>query len=1238
MQMQRPAVLSVVLASVLLSSCEGRKDSGRDTVRSAVAGETSPIVTRYLATRSTGSEQNGLFHDVREHGIDFFNHLDPGKEISYLTNGSGVAVGDVDGDGLADVFLCGLSIGNRLYLQTETFKFSDATERCGIRSSVEVISAGAAMADVNNDGSLDLYVCNYLGPNELYINQGDGRFVEMGAEWNLDYGGPTTMASFADYDLDGDLDVYLVNNRRYKAENDGYEGRIGRTAEGEIVAPPDLFVRMNGHLVRSGHKDLLLRNDGASYRDVTDGAGIGISGYGMGLSATWWDFNSDNQPDLWVCNDLKTPDHLYVNQGGGVFRDVAPEVLSYTSWNSMGADFADFNNDGQFDFLASDMSATTHFKEKVNMGDMSTEAWFLASAEPRQMMRNCLYINSGTGSFLETAYFSGVARTDWTWSVKCADFDCDGWNDIYVTNGMVDNSNDSDWAAAAQKLIEAGKADQAGALRPPQLKERNLAFRNINGLQFQDVSAGWGIDHEGISHGASLGDLDNDGDLDMVVQNYGENVSIYRNDTVGNRITVSLKGSLSNRFGVGATVTIRTTAGLQKRMLSIARGYMSSDQPIMHFGLADVRVVEELTVRWPSGIHQTFGQLPANRHYEITEKGESDAKDANPPTDSPSPLFTRSSEVVPFRHVEEPYDDFAIQKLLPNRLSTLGPGQAWADFNGDGLDDVYFGGASGQAGRLVAQNADGTFRGIDGPWSRHFRREDMGIVWLDADSDGDLDLYVASGSNEGPPGSEIYQDRLYINSGDERFSDLTGDWLPPMFESTSVVRAGDFDGDGDPDLFVGSRMVPGEYPKPSKSVILRNTGRSFEECNREVAPHLARISLVTDAVWIDFDNDGQLDLAIVSEWGPVTLLKNENGRLADTGRATGLAAVRGWWNGIAAADLDGNGFTDFVVSNFGANTKYGVPSVDKPRKLFYGDLDGNGVIDLVEAKVENENQAEVLLPVRGRSCSTEQLPGIKEKFPTFRSFASASLTDIYNLDRTQELIANELHSVVLLNDGAGAFQIGRLPSLAQLAPAFGIGIADFDLDGSLDIFLAQNFYGPQIETGRMSGGLGAVLKGRGDGTFDALWPLQSGVEIPEDARSIAVADLNADRVPDVVVTLNSGPVLTFINNAGSAVSWGAEPLEVVLRGPAGNPLGAGATVELLDGDMPVARRLMGSNSGYLSQSAASVFFVIDDKLKVPRIRVAWPGGARSETQIVSGRGRIVIDYDGEAQNLRSRGD
>lgn len=1173
--------------------------------------QTEPVVKTKLAARTSGEKFELL--DSNSTGIEFENSLHNENQIPYLTNGAGVSIGDYDNDGLADIFFAGQDVENRLYRQTGDFQFEDVTQEAGV-SGNKNISGGATFVDINNDGFLDIYVCNYLTNNELFVNQQDGTFKEEAWDYGLSYSGPTTMAAFMDYDRDGDLDVYLVNNRRYRQEKEQSEKKLIKQRGGQVQMPPHMFFRLEGRWIRTGHRDLLLRNDNGKYSIVNDETGVGD--FGSGLSATWFDVNNDNWPDLWVGNDLKSPDHLYINQKDGSFEDVLPETVSYTTWNSMGADFADFNNDGLFDLLVADMSATSHYKEKTNMGEMDSEAWFLASSEPRQFMRNCLYVNNGTNRLMESAYISGLARTDWTWSIKCADLDCDGNVDVFVSNGMVDNSNDADWLMKMGALMKDGKKEEAAKLSPPKLIEKNLAFKNLGNFKFENVSAKWGLDLESISHGAAVGDLDNDGDLDLVVNNFQQPASIYRNDTgSGKSVVVELVGDKSNSHGIGARLTLNTSAGKQHRMLSSAKGYMSSDQLIIHFGLATETEIENLVIDWPSGIQQTITDVEAGFHYRVKESGTAKVDQSEPET-KPSRAFAEATP-IPFKHTESDFDDFSSQLLLPNRMSTQGPGAAWADANNDGEMDVFIGGAAGQAG-IMFTGREGQFSELAGPWKNYAASEDMGIAWLDVDSDGDLDLFVASGSYEHIDEPWVLQDRLYLNNGDGSFADATEKWLPSELECSGAVAIGDFDRDNDLDLFVASRVSPGKYPTSSASRILQNDGTKFVNVTDDFGGDVAKLRLVTDATWIDVNNDGWSDLVACSEWGPVSVFHNEQGKkLTDRTADLGLADDTGWWNGISFGDFDNNGFVDIIATNFGLNTKYGSPSKEKPVSLFYGDMDSDGSIELVEAKKKDDQ----LLPVRGRSCSCHQLPDLKEKFPSYHDFALADLGDIYELSETNELKCTNLSSVLIMNYG-DRMEMQPLPYLAQLAPSFGSVVADFNGDGNADVFTLQNFYGPQVETGRMSGGLSSMLLGNGDGTFKELWPAESGLIIPEDARSVSICNLNGDNKPDLMVTCCDGPTRCFTNQFTSA-----EFARVRLQGRPGNQNCVGATVTISQESKSTVTRIA-TGSGYLTHSIPDLF-IPTTGTKAINLSIEWPDGTESETKVVPHNKLVVVKQENE---------
>lgn len=1164
-----------------------------------------------MQTRSQGASET-LYTEVpaSETGLDYVSVLEPDHPKAFLYRSgmacSGLAIGDVDDDGWPDLFFAGGAGANHLYRQVASenggLRFEDITSRAGPLDGGEHWSVGVSMIDIDNDSDLDIYVCNYDAPNELFVNEGlaeDGvvRFVERAEAFGLAISDASHMPAFCDYDNDGDLDLYLQTGRLEDPR--GYKGNDAYTlVDGRPVLKPGYekhyklwYEDEDNWGVRAyGREDYLLRNDGGTFTDVSADAGIG--GRGDGLSVTWWDSNADGWMDLYVGNDMISPDRFYLNQGDGTFRNVIDERIPHTSWFSMGADFGDLNNDGHADFLIADMSATNHFKQKTTMGVMGGPILEAAnSSRPPQLMRNALYIGTGTERFLEGAYLSGLDSTDWTWAVKIADLDNDGWQDVFVTNGTARAMNDSDYTFTAEQLREAPEWEYLKDL--PRREEMNRAVRNTgHGFHFEDVSAAWGLGKVGVSYGAAYGDLDRDGDLDLVVTNVEDTVSLYRNDaSAANRILLELAGKEANPSGLGARVEIMAGGVRQQRQLVAESGYLSANDPLLHFGLGEAAQIDRLTVHWPGGDSQSFTNLEANRYYLITQA--SDGKSHQAPS-HPSPFFAEID--LPLRkHREVPFDDFSLQLLLPNKLSELGAGTAWGDVDGDGDDDLYLGGAAGQIGELRINQGDGRF---EQRWVEAFRGdkacEDMGTVFFDADGDRDQDLYVVSGSYQFEQDSPALQDRLYLNDGSGNFTSAPEGALPALRESGSVVTAADYDRDGDLDLFVGGRVIPGEYPLSPRSALLRNDGGVFADVAAEVEG-LAKAGLVTSALWSDANGDGWLDLFVTTEWGPVRLFTNAAGRLSEATQATGLGERLGWWNSIAGGDIDGDGDIDYAVGNQGENTKYHA-SAEKPVQIYYGDYNGDGEMNLVEAEFEED----VLYPVRGKSCSSNAMPHLKEKFTTFRQFAAASLEDIYSEESLQEahqFEVNTLDSGLFLNDGNGSFTWRPFPEIVQISPVFGLAFVDADADGHLDLYVTQNFFAPQAETGRFDSGLSMLLRGDGTGTLTPVWPAESGLLVPGDATSLTVSDLNADQRPDFLVQTNNGYPSVFLNQSAKTF--------LAVR-PVGDS--AGARVTLVDSLGRSQVREIYAGGGYLSQSSATLFFGTGTA-QPERIVVNWPDGS-----------------------------
>ena len=1177
-----------------------------------------------LAKRSGGAEVPRLFTtlDPQSSGVDFINPIDTQHPLKRLYvgafGGGGAAAGDLDGDGRCDLYFVSGPRQNRFYHNLGGGKFAEHTDAAGVGGGASW-GGGAALVDIDADGDLDIYVCNYGSPHQLFVNDGKGKFAESAREFGLDIDRAFLMAAFADYDLDGDLDVYLLGHRFYLP--------AGRPKENVTLMKngvPQMLPQYADHfgimwrggktfeINNVGASDLLLRNEGGKFVDVTAAAGISPGRY-QGNSVTWWDFNHDGLPDLYVGNDFEDPDLLYRNNGNGTFTDVAREQLPHTAWFTMGADCGDINNDGLMDFLVGDMAGTSHYKSKTTMGAMGKSTWFMQNADPPQYMRNCLFVNTGTGKFMDAASMAGVSSTDWTWAVKFGDLDCDGWIDVFFSNGMTRNFNDSDNPLQEEKLFDYTEWDLYEAT-PPR-RERNLVFRNEGDLQFSDRSREWGADHEGMSYGAAYFDLEGDGDLDLAISNLDEPPTILRNDgQQGACVVLRLEGDGQNRFGLGASARIQTEAGTQIRQFNPMRGFSSSDQPQIHFGLGAAKKIDRLEVTWPGGKRSVFENLPVDRLYTISQAtATAPADDETKPVPA---MFSRSDALRGVRHWETPFDDFALQPLLPNQLSQLGPGLACGDIDGDGDEDLFLGGCAGYTGQLLVNDGAGRLQAQ--PFTAgaaHKAGEDLGALFFDADSDGDLDLYVVSGSVEARPESESYADHLYLNDGKGGFSDAGPGALPGNLDSGSAVAAADFDRDGDLDLFVGGRVVPGEYPVIPRSRLLVNSGGKFSDVTYKI-PALGESGLVTGALWSDADGDGWVDLLTTNEWGPVRLFKNKKGLLKEVTAAAGLDSLLGWWTGISPGDFDNDGDIDYVVTNFGLNTKYHA-SPEAPELIYYGDLDGAGRPNIIEAGCKDGTE----YPHRGFSCSKHAMPSLGPKLKTYHAFASATLSELYTPERLKGALrfqANTLESGILKNDGTGKFEFKPLPRLAQISPSFGSAVGDFDADGNSDVYLAQNFFTPQIETRPMDDGLSVLLLGDGKGGFAAVEPQRSGLVVPQDARGLAITDIDRDGRPDFVIGVNDGEALAFENRATPV------PLAVRLKGTKGNPTAIGARVTVVDSSGATRTAEVIAGGGYLSQSSPAIYFGRAGEKEARKILVRWPDGSQSEQAVKPGDRDIAI--------------
>lgn len=1160
---------------------------------SELSSPTSPATGRFFSVPASTS------------GLDLSFPLDlaDSHKFLYVSGFScgGLAAGDLDGDGQADLVFAGAGLReNRVYLNQGGFRFKDVTKAAGVKGSGGWSSA-VTLLDIEDDGDLDIYVTVYDGPNELYLNDGKAVFTEAAAKFGLALVDASLASGFCDYDGDGDLDLYLLTNRFYAPKGFPTPEPATLSTEQQKYFQWATDPRGKKALNIVPRTDRLLRNDGGKFVDVSTAAGI-ASDPRHGLAATWWDYDKDGRPDLYVSNDFDDPDVLYHNNGDGTFGDVTSAVLPHTAWFSMGADSADLNNDGWPDFLAADMSGTTHYKDKTTMGAMGARIW-VTQTEPRQYMRNALYLGTGTGRMMESAYLSGVANTDWTWAVKFADFDGDGRDDLFLTNGMTRNFNNSDLPFTKKLFI--GKSEWDPYENSPPRKEQNLAFRNSGSLRFEDVSKKWNLAHTGMSFAAATADFDLDGDPDLAVVNMDEPVTLYRNDlSTAPRVSVGLVGKMSNRFGMGARLEAKVNGVWQQRWLRSLSGFKSGDEPVAHFGLGAAKEIEELVIFWPSGTRQVVKNLAAGKRYLIEEEGEPSTA-----TITRTPLLREAETLAGAKHGEQEFDDFQFQPLLPNQLSRLGPGTAWGDIDGDGDEDFFIGGGCGFFGQLHINQGNGTFRERLGWCGAAVDRgcEDMAALFFDADGDHDLDLFVASGGVEAPPGHPIHADRLYLNDGAGNFA-KSPTAIPGKPFSSGPACACDFDRDGDLDLFVGGRVIPGQYPTAPGSRLLRNDGTGkFEDATSTLAASLAKTGMVTGALWSDADNDGWLDLLLTQEWGPVAFYRNVGGQLNEATEAAGLSELTGWWNGVTGGDFDGDGDIDYAVSNFGLNTKYHA-SAEKPALLYYGDLDGSGKKRIVEAEFEGS----ICYPIRGKSCSTHAMPSLARKFGSYEKFAIAELADIYSKDRlaaAQRYEAKVLESGILLNEGKARFVFRPLPSLAQIAPGFGLVACELNGDGHLDLVIAQNFFTPQAETGRMDGGLSLVLTGKGDGSFEALLPRESGVSLFGDAASLTVADSNWDGNPELHFGVNAANARSYAGSNGKVLA---------VRFPARPGTRMTLTTE---GEKPQTLEYY-AGSGYLSQSAPVFFFASPKKKALLQVR--WPDGEKKAYTVPPGATRIPL--------------
>jgi len=1034
-------------------------------------------------------------------GISFMNKLTESHALNYFTYpylymGGGVAAGDINNDGLIDLYFTGNQVSNKLYLNKGNLQFEDITKKAGVGGDKRWYT-GATMADVNGDGFLDIY-CSVSGKflprtNQLFINKGDGTFSEEASQFGLADQGCGIQSTFFDYDKDGDLDLYVANYppARFDAPNLFYTYKIKNHGYNEV--------------------DHLYRNDGAKFTDVSTEAGI--DKYGLSLGATVGDVNNDLWPDIYISNDFSTPDYFYINNGDGTFREVLAKSTAHTAFYGMGIDIADFNNDGHLDIYQPDMEANVNRRQKANMVSMDAELFWstVKSGFHYQYMHNCLQLNSGVYSegdpyFTNMARMARVSSTDWTWGGLFADFDNDGNKDLFVSNGTRREVSNHDYFSDLRKV----RRDEFLGLSVNMPSERidNFMFRNKGDLTFEHMNDKWNIKFKGFSTGATYADLDNDGDLEIITNNIDDVASIFNNKSVAinNYMSIQFEGKLDNKFGLGNRVYVKTGGENQFQEMTLSRGFQSSVAPELHFGLGQFKKIDELKVVWFDGKEEILKDVRVNQRLVLKYN---DAKLEKPTSiANNSGLFTSTTnDLFPeYLHKENEYDDFETQVLLPHKMSTFGPALAVGDLNNDGLEDYFVGGASENAGAIFTQTEKG-FKEMQVPFLEMDKTsEDVGAMIFDADNDGDNDLYVVSGGYEFAPNAKELQDRLYINKGNGKFSKAA---LPKMLTSGSRAYTADFDKDGKQDILVLGRQMPGNYPNSANSYLLRNVSEKgipeFEDFSPEISDMFSNLGMATSAVVTDFNNDGWEDLIIVGEWMPIKVYKNNKGDFVEASEEMGLSEdTRGWWWSIQQGDFDKDGDMDYLLGNNGLNYKYNARE-GETFDIYFNDFDQNGKGDIVLGYYNQGKQ----YPVRGRECSSQQIPSIKDKFKDYESFSVATLSDVYGneLEKSLHYQIKSFASVYMENKD-GKFVIHKLPQEAQISSINQILIDDYDKDGNLDALIAGNLYASEVETPRNDAG-----------NFSSIPATQSGFFVPGDVKDMATVQINGKNY--ILVAKNS---------------------------------------------------------------------------------------------------------------------
>lgn len=1095
----RKTFFYLVALIVICSSCESENDnkSNATTTHSTkLLFETVDEKKSHLSFTNEVKEstnRNSMFFD-------------------YFLNGGGLAVGDVNNDGLTDIFFTGNDVPNKLFINEGNLKFKDISNTA--LPKTDKWSTGANMVDVNNDGLLDIYVCssgieetdNRLA-NQLLINNGDLTFTDKAKEYGIAGNSKSVHSSFFDYDNDGDLDLWLNNHMDF----DGNINTFFKNAE-------------KSHNERSKFRSTLYENENNKFVDVTEKAGVSRESVSLGLSTV--DFNNDGFIDVYVSNDYDIPDYYFINNGDGTFSEKSKEKMGHTSFYSMGMDAADINNDGLMDMVAVDMTPQDHVRNKTLMASMDGKKFkylYDQKGLTKAYMFNTVQMGRGDGEFSEVGNFMGTGQTEWSWAPLLADFDNDGFKDLYITNGYLRDTKDNDFKRkVAEFKAQNGNewSDKVFEYFMEIIKSspvKNRIFQNQNG-RFQDVSTDWSNLQSTFSNGAAYADFDNDGDLDIVINNLSQTATLLENKSSGNNyLKVKLKSEV--QLVDNAVVSLETDSGLQSVTYTFSRGFQSSVEPIAHFGLGSSNSINGIKVKWADGNIEMFNIDGVNKSVTL-EKGTG----SDPGESAPVSSYLESTEDVfatTVKHEEMRFDDFKKEILLPHKYSDLGPALAVADINGDGMEDVFLGGSNTSESQLFKSKNGVLYKDEKSIIINDKRFEDLGALFFDYDNDGDQDLYVASGGGgeiEGHP--ELMQDRLYENDGKGNFISKTS-IIPPVTSSTKVIAAIDADKDGDLDLVVGGRNEPGKYPLSSSSYYFENNGSYFRKKTGKVLPKMP--GMITDIEVTDINADGWDDLIITSEWDAPKILMNKDGKFEELD-VPAFQNQLGWWQSIVASDFDKDGDVDFILGNMGENSKFH-PSKDKPLGILASDFDDSGSLDIVLTKKYKDET----VPVRGKECSSQQMPLLLDKFPTYEGFATSSIEDILGEEKIQSSYSksvNDFSSYIAINNGAQGFELRRLPDAAQLFPVMDMKVTDFNDDGHLDLFLVGNKWNAEPETPSYDAGRGLILMGDGKMNFEAITSIEkAGVNIKGDARAIEQITVNGKK--HYLIASNNGKLVVY---------------------------------------------------------------------------------------------------------------